>query len=52
MLQYADNITFACQNVNEIDVIMKELFNFEKASGLKIHLEKTQILISNQKILH
>ena len=48
LAQYAEDTTFAMQNVKDIEDILKELKKFENVSVLKINPEKTQIIASNE----
>jgi len=46
---YADDITAICVNLNGIQEIIDEYLNFSKYSGIKLNLNKTEILVIGKK---
>ncbi len=48
-MSFADDITAICSNLEGIQYIINEYLNFSKYSGIKLNIEKTEILIIGKK---
>jgi len=48
-MSFADDITALCRNIEGIQHIIDEYLNFSEYSGIKLNIEKTEILIIGKK---
>jgi len=48
-MSFADDITAICTNIEGIQYIIDEYMNFSKYSGIKLNIEKTEIMILGKK---